>query len=97
MIIILKNASKFIQGKLEILFLSLLILITIVSTTFYNNHKVKIYKNYTDVINNIFFKKTFNHIFDNLTPRYRNINHKIAKGETFDKILNSYSIKVMKL
>jgi len=92
MIIILKNASKFIQGKLEILFLSLLILITIISTTFYNNHKVKIYKNYTDVINNIFFKKTFNHIFDNLTPRYRNINHKIAKGETFDKILNSYSI-----
>ena len=62
------------------------------STTFYNNNKKSINKNYKNVINNIYFKKSINQIFNTLTPRYKNINHKISQGETFDKILNDYSI-----
>jgi murein DD-endopeptidase MepM/ murein hydrolase activator NlpD len=49
-------------------------------------------ENYKDVINNIYFQKSLNHIFDNLSPRYKNIEHKILNGETFDKILKKYSI-----
>ena len=49
-------------------------------------------ENYKNVINNIYFQKSVNQIFDNLIPRYKNIDHKISKGETFDKILNNYSI-----
>ena len=83
---------KLIKKNIEITFLSLLILITIASTTFYNNKKMLIITNYKNIINNIYFQKSVNQIFDNLTPRYKNITHRISKGETFDKILNKYSI-----
>jgi len=92
MIIILKNVNNFLKNKFGILLLFLLVLLVVAYTSFYNNYKRQVNRNYTDVINNIFFKKTFNHIFNNLTPRYRNISHKISKGETFDKILSSYSV-----
>jgi len=92
MIFNFKKITKSIKKNLEITFLFLLVIVTITSTTFYNNSKKQINKNYKDVINNIYFQKTINHIFDNLTPRYKSISHKISSGETFDKILNVYSI-----
>ena len=67
-------------------------LITILSTSIYNEKKVLIDENYKNLINNIYFQKSINQIFDNLVPRYKNIDHKISSGETFDKILNNYSI-----
>jgi len=92
MIFNLKKITKLFQKNLEIAFLFLLIIITIISTTYYNNKKNLIYKSYKNVINNIYFQKTINHIFYNLTPRFKSINHKISNNETFDKILNIYSI-----
>ena len=83
---------KIIKKNIEITFLFLLLLITISSTGIYNEKKVLIDENYKNLINNIYFQKSINQIFDNLVPRYKNINHKISSGETFDKILNNYSI-----
>ena len=83
---------KIIKKNIEITFLFLLLLITISSTTIFNNKKVLIGENYKNLINNIYFQKSINQIFDNLVPRYKNIDHKISSGETFDKILNNYSI-----
>jgi len=83
---------KLIKKNIEIIFLFLLILVTSVSTTLYNDKKILIDENYKEVINNIYFQKSINQIFDNLTPRYKIIDHKISRGETFDKILKSYSI-----
>ena len=83
---------KIIKKNIEITFLFLLLLITISSTTIYNNKKILIDENYKNLINNIYFQKSINQIFDNLVPRYKNIDHKISSGETFDKILNNYSI-----
>ena len=83
---------KSIKKNAEVTFLFLLLFIAIVSTTFYNNNKKLINKNYKDVINNIYFQKALNEILTNLTPRYKSIDHKISSGETFDKILNIYSI-----
>ena len=83
---------KIIKKNIEITFLFLLLLITISSTHIYNNKKILIDENYKDLINNIYFQKSINQIFDNLVPRYKNINHKVSSGETFDKILNNYSI-----
>ena len=94
MIFNLNKIQKLIKRNTEIAFLLLLIVITITSTTFYNNKKITIGENYKTTINNIYFKKTINHIFNNLSPRYKSINHKISKGETFDKILNNYSVPV---
>ena len=83
---------KIIKKNIEIISLFLLLSVTIISTTFYNNYKKVINENYKDVINNIYFQKSINQIFNNLTPRYKSINHKISSGETFNKILNNYSI-----
>ena len=83
---------KIIKKNIEITFLFLLLLITISSTSIYNEKKVLIDENYKNLINNIYFQKSINQIFDNLVPRYKNIDHKISNGETFDKILNNYSI-----
>jgi len=66
--------------------------LTIVIITSYNNKKTLINEKYKNVINNIYFKRVVNQVFNNLTPRYKNINHKISNGETFDKILNTYSV-----
>jgi murein DD-endopeptidase MepM/ murein hydrolase activator NlpD len=93
MIFNLKKARKIIEKKIEISFLILLMIITIIITTFYNSNKQKLNKNYNDLIYNIYFQKTINYIFDNLTPRYKSVNHRVSKGETFNKILESYLVK----
>jgi murein DD-endopeptidase MepM/ murein hydrolase activator NlpD len=86
------KAIKLIKKNIEITFLFVLLLITISSATFYNNNKMLTNENYKNVINNIYFQKSVAQVFDNLTPRYKSIDHKISSGETFNKILNSYSI-----
>ena len=48
---------KLIKKNIEITFLFSLMIITIASTTFYNNEKKIINENYKDVINNTYFKK----------------------------------------
>ena len=92
MIISSNKIIKIIKKNIEITFLFLLLLITISSTIIYNKKKILTDENYKNLINNIYFQKIINQIFDNLVPRYKNIDHKISSGETFDKILNNYSI-----
>ena len=84
--------KKIIKKNIDIILLFLLLIITISTTKIYNDKKILINKNYKGVINNIYFQKSLSQIFDNLIPRYKSIDHKISDGETFDKILNIYSI-----
>ena len=93
MIFRLNKIINFLKKNIEITLTFLIIIITIISTIIYNNNKILINENYKDVINNIYFQKSVNQIFNNLTPRYKNIDHKISSGETFDKILKTYLIK----
>ena len=92
MIFSLNKLIKLVKKNTEIFLLFLLLIFTIFSTTIYNNEKLKTNENYKEVINNIYFQKSLKQIFDNLKPRYKSIDHKISSGETFDKILNNYSI-----
>jgi len=92
MIFNLKIVPKLIKKNSEIVFLFFLISITIIITTSHKSSKKQTIENYKSTLNNIYFQKTINNIFNSLTPRYKSINHKISNGETFDKILNSYSI-----
>ena len=88
-----KKLQNIIKQNFEVFTLILLIIITAISTTYFNfnkNYKQKTYENFID---NVYFKKTLNHIVNNLEPKYKKIKHKINSGETFDKILESYSIK----
>ena len=81
-----------IKKNSEIFALSLLLIITIISTTYYNYNKTKIYNNYKDTINNVYFKKSIIHLLQNLEPKFKKVEHKISKGETFDVILKNYSV-----
>tara|TARA_B110000305_G_scaffold97159_1_gene109537 strand:- start:462 stop:1766 length:1305 start_codon:yes stop_codon:yes gene_type:complete len=92
MIFNLKIVPKLIKKNSEIVFLFFLISITIIITASHKSSKKQTIENYKSTLNNIYFQKTINNIFNSLTPRYKSINHKISNGETFDKILNSYSI-----
>ena len=82
-----------IKKNTEIFALSLLIIITVVSTSFYNQSKKKIINNYKNTINNVYLKKTLNHFFNNLEPKFKVINHKITSGETFQSILKQYQVE----
>ena len=92
MIFSLNKNIKLIKKNIEISLIFLLLIITVFSTTLYNNYKKLINENYKDIINNIYFQKSVNEIFNNLTPRYKSVSHKVANGETFDKILNIYLV-----
>ena len=85
--------KQFIKKNTEILALGLLVLITIISTSYYNQSKKKIYSNYKNTLHNVYFKKTINHVFNNLEPKFKKIDHKIQSGETFDSILDGYLVE----
>ena len=89
----LKNLKYKIKKKFEVFSLISLIIITAISTSYFNYKKSNNQKIYNNFVDNIYFKKTLNEIINNLEPKYKKIKHKIKSGETFDKILESYSIK----
>ena len=88
---LLKLKTKFLKN-IEITMLGFLIFVTIISTTYYNYNKNKILINYKDTLNNVYLKKTIDHVFNTLEPRFKKIEHKVSAGETFGKILEEYSI-----
>ena len=94
MIFSFNKILKLIKRNTEVAFLFLLLFITVVSTKFYNDKKLLVQENYKGVLNNIYFQKSINHIFNSLSPKYITVDHKISNGETFDKILKKYSIPI---
>ncbi len=90
MLKILKNK---IRKNIQIFGLIFLIAITVVLTSYFNFKKNNNIQAYNNFINNVYFKKTLSHLVDNLEAKYKKIKHKIKSGETFDKILESYSIE----
>ena len=86
-----KLKFKFIKN-FQIFSLIFLVILTAIFTTYFNYKKKINSQIYNDLIENIYLKKTLAHLIDNLEPKYKKINHEIRNGETFDKILKSYSI-----
>ena len=90
MLKILQNKFK---KNFEIFGLIILIFLTAIFTSYFNYKKNLNNKVYNNFIDNIYFKKTLSHLINNLDPKYKKIKHKIKSGETFDKILENYSIE----
>ena len=88
----IKILKKKLNKNYEIFGLIVLIFITVLFTNFFNYKKKLNNEIYDSFINNVYFKKTLEQIVDNLEPKYKKIKHKIKKGETFDKILEYYSV-----
>ena len=88
----IKKIKVKIKKNLEIFSLILVLLITIIFTTYYNYNKKRIINNYGDLLDNVYFKKSINHLFNNLEPRFKKIEHVVNVGETFDRIMEQYSV-----
>ena len=86
-----KLATLFFDNSRIILLVLLIIFTTIIAT--FSAYQKKINSNkFNDLISNTYLKKTLKEIVNNLEPKYKTYNHRIKSGETFDKILNGYSI-----
>ena len=88
-----KNLKNIIKKNFEVFGLTGLIIITALWTNYFNYKKNLEENTYHSFIDNVYFKKTLNHIVDNLDPKYKKVQHKIRSGETFDTILETYSIE----
>ena len=86
------NLKKAVEKNIGPILLGTLIVLSIITTQLYNLNKKTINNNYVNLINNTYFQKTINHGLNNLSPKYKNIEHKILPGESFDKILKKYEI-----
>ncbi len=88
--IYLIKVQKFINKNIEFFFLFILIIFAGTSTQIYNFNKEKTVENFITLTNNIYFQKSLEHIFDSLKPKYKNISHKVSKGENLNSILKKY-------
>ena len=86
-----KLTTLFFDNSRIILIIFLIIFTSIIATFSAYQKKLKDNK-FDDLIDNTYLKKTLREIVNNLEPKYKTYNHKIKSGETFDKILNGYSI-----
>ncbi len=89
----LKLRNFNVLKNFEFFFVLLLILISILITQIYNSSKKQAQNEYLKVLNNLYFKKTFNNIFNNFSPKYLHIEHIIAPNESINSILKKYEIK----
>ena len=91
------SLKKILSKNTGPILLSTLIALSIVTTQLYNLNKKAINNNYINLINNTYFQKTINHGLNNLSPKYKNIEHKILPGESFSKILKIYKIPELEI
>ena len=87
------KVTSFIKKHTEVFLLIFLILISTLFIQIYNTQNKKIDDEYLKILRNTYFKKTVNHIFFNLTPRYEEINHSVRSGQTLKDILQKFSVK----
>ena len=84
--------NKFFRKNLSTIFLVFLALLTIVILISFNNLKQLENERYQNLLDNVYLDKTIKNILNNLEPKYVDIEHKISKGDTLDKILKRYEI-----
>ena len=87
------KVTSFIKKNTEVFLLIFLIVISTLFIQIYNTQNKKIDDEYLKILRNTYFKKTINHIFFNLTPRYEEINHSVRSGQTLKDILQKFSVK----
>ena len=82
-----------IKKNFEIFLLIFLLIISVFITQLYNSNEKKIQKDYLEILRNSYFKKSVNHFFSNLKPKFENIEYKIKNGDTLVSILDGLSVE----
>ncbi len=75
----LKKLRLNFKVKKEVLVLIALLFLTVIFTTHHNQKQNQIKKNYNNLINNLYFKKTSKHFLDKLEPKFKKISIKLKK------------------
>ena len=84
--------NRFFKKNLGTIFLVSLSLLTVIVLISYNNLKQLENERYQNLLDNVYLEKTIKNILNNLEPKYLDVEHKISKGDTLDKILKRYEI-----
>jgi len=95
-----KNFPKFksiIKKNFDFVILISTALIVILIVQTFNFIKEERKKHLFDILNNIYFEKTLHIIFNNLEPKYINIEHKVSPGESFNSILTKHEIPLKEI
>ena len=87
------KVTSFIRKNTEVFILILLLVVSSLVIQIYNTQSKKVDNEYIKILRNTYFKKTINHIFFNLTPRYEQIDYSVKSGQTLRDILKEFSVK----
>ena len=83
---------NFFKNNIEIFFLVILLVASILMTQIYNFNSKRIQEDYLKVLNNSYFKKSINYFLSNLKPKYENIDYQVKTGDNIVKILKGFSV-----
>ena len=89
----LKAIQQKMRSNYEVFFVILLVLISVVITQLYNESKNIYQKRYINLINNLYFQKTINHIIEEINPKFEYIEHKVSNNESLNSIFTKYNVK----
>ena len=93
----LRKIQSNFKRNFDIFFLLIIILTAGVSIQTYNSYKSQKKENFSNILNNIYFKKTLTYMFDNFDSRYLTIEHKVSSGESLNVILEKYGIPKLEI
>ena len=85
----INKIQSLIKKNFEIYLLLIIILFSVTSIQFYNTLKTQKRDNLSSILNNIYFDKTLNNLFNSVNPKFHNIEHQILAGETLSSILKN--------
>ena len=85
-------SKSIIKNNLHIILLCSVLILGGTSINAYNAFKKSQIQQVKKVLDNVYLLKSAKTIFDNLDPRFQNINYKVKSGENFDNILKKLSI-----
>ena len=93
----LRKIQSNFKRNFDIFFLLIIILTAGISIQTYNSYKSQKKENFSNILNNIYFKKTLTYMFDNFDSRYLTIEHKVSSGESLNVILEKYEIPKLEI
>ena len=93
----LRKIQSNFKRNFDIFFLLIIILTAGISIQTYNSYKSQKKENFSNILNNIYFKKTLTYMFDNFDSRYLTIEHKVSSGESLNIILEKYEIPKLEI
>ena len=92
-----KITLKFLKKLNKLIFFSIAVLLIVLAIKYYQQSIQKKRENLIQITRSVHFKNTTNYILNKLNSYYSNIEHRVNKNETFNKIFNNYGISSLEI